>query len=80
MISYILVSVTRPEINIGPWERTLHNILEGNKKSKWIDRVPYAFWKGNPAVANIRRELMKCNPTQQQDWNARLESIVNIQL
>ncbi|XP_014515413.2 O-glucosyltransferase rumi homolog isoform X1 [Vigna radiata var. radiata] len=64
-----------PEINIGPWETTLHNILEGNKKSKWIDRVPYAFWKGNPAVANIRRELMKCNPTKQQDWNARIESI-----
>ncbi|KOM57309.1 hypothetical protein LR48_Vigan11g034200 [Vigna angularis] len=64
-----------PEINIGPWERTLHNILEGNKKTKWIDRVPYAFWKGNPAVANIRRELMKCNPTKQQDWNARIESI-----
>jgi len=78
MISYTFVFIIRPEINIGPWESTLHNILEGNKKIKWTNRIPYAFWKGNPAMGDIRRELFKCNPTKEHDWNARIESIVNI--
>ncbi|TKY63895.1 O-glucosyltransferase rumi-like [Spatholobus suberectus] len=64
-----------PEVNIRPWEATLHNILKGSKMVKWKDRIPYAFWKGNPAVANIRRELGKCNPTKQHDWNARIYDI-----
>ncbi|KAL5132881.1 O-glucosyltransferase rumi [Glycine soja] len=62
-------------INIGPWETTLHKILEGNKMIKWKDRTPYAFWKGNLAMADIRRELGKCNPTKEHDWNARIHNI-----
>jgi len=43
---------------------------------KWKDRTPYAFWKGNLAMADIRRELGKCNPTKEHDWNARIHNIV----
>ncbi|KAK7274491.1 hypothetical protein RIF29_15583 [Crotalaria pallida] len=66
-----------PELNIKPWESTLQNIQEGNKLIKWKDRLPYAFWKGNPTVSNIRRELGKCNVSNQHDWNARIYNIVN---
>lgn len=37
-----------------------------------MDREPYAYWKGNPAVAETRQELMKCNVSDNQDWNARV--------
>ncbi|KAH1085812.1 hypothetical protein GYH30_017668 [Glycine max] len=63
------------ELSIRPWETTLHNILEGNKLVKWKDRIPYAFWKGNPTVSIIRRELGKCNTTEKHDWNARIYDI-----
>ncbi|XP_027336851.1 O-glucosyltransferase rumi homolog [Abrus precatorius] len=63
------------ELNIRPWEATLYNIQEGNKMIQWKDRIPYAFWKGNPAVSNIRKELGKCNATDKQDWNARIYGI-----
>lgn len=48
------------------------DLEEGNKKKRWVDREPYAFWKGNPGVAPTRRDLMKCNPSDTQDWYARL--------
>ena len=35
-------------------------------------REPYAYWKGNPSVALIRQELMKCNDSDNQDWNAHV--------
>ncbi|KAG5009213.1 O-glucosyltransferase rumi [Glycine max] len=63
------------ELSIRPWETTLHNILEGNKLVKWKDRIPYTFWKGNPTVSIIRRELGKCNTTEKHDWNARIYDI-----
>ena len=52
----------RAEINIKPW-----HILLGE-----LNREPYAYWKGNPAVAETRQDLMKCNVSENQDWNARL--------
>ncbi|KAJ9679389.1 hypothetical protein PVL29_021346 [Vitis rotundifolia] len=52
-----------PEINIKPWESLLKDLKEGNKRSKWMEREPYAYWKGNPAVAATRLDLLKCN-----DW------------
>ncbi|KDP22278.1 hypothetical protein JCGZ_26109 [Jatropha curcas] len=61
-----------PEINIKPWERLLNDLKEGNKKTRWMEREPYAYWKGNPAVAASRQDLMKCNVSEQQDWNARV--------
>ncbi|CAI9094016.1 OLC1v1029650C1 [Oldenlandia corymbosa var. corymbosa] len=60
------------EINIRPWDKMLKEIKRGNKKIKWVDREPYAYWKGNPYVAETRQDLLKCNVSQQQDWNARL--------
>ncbi|XP_038875857.1 protein O-glucosyltransferase 1-like isoform X2 [Benincasa hispida] len=61
-----------PEINIKPWESILKDIKEGKKKTEWMKREPYAYWKGNPSVAYTRRDLLKCNVTHKQDWNARL--------
>ncbi|PON90870.1 Lipopolysaccharide-modifying protein [Trema orientale] len=60
------------EINIRPWDPLLKDIKVGNNKTKWVNKDPYAFWKGNPTVAQTRRDLLRCNPTPTQDWNARL--------
>ncbi|XP_061373552.1 uncharacterized protein LOC133315888 [Gastrolobium bilobum] len=60
------------ETNIKPWRGILKDIKEGNKRTKWKDRVPYAYWKGNPYVAPTRKNLLKCNVTAKNDWNIRL--------
>ncbi|KAF5175252.1 O-glucosyltransferase rumi-like protein [Thalictrum thalictroides] len=60
------------EINIKPWDSLLKELKEGNRKVKWMDREPYAYWKGNPAVAETRQDLLKCNVSEKHDWNARL--------
>ncbi|KAL6499289.1 hypothetical protein OROHE_025952 [Orobanche hederae] len=60
------------ETNIKPWRSVLKDIKEGNERTKWEDRVPYAYWKGNPHVSPWRADLMKCNVTAQSDWNTRL--------
>lgn len=57
------------EVNTRPWDGLLNDIRKGAKKLKWEDRDPTAFWKGNPYVAKVREDLMKCNLS---DWNARL--------
>ncbi|XP_078427489.1 uncharacterized protein LOC144700001 [Wolffia australiana] len=61
-----------PEINIRPWETLLEEILEGNAKTKWADREPYAYWKGNPYVAETRQDLLRCNVSAAHDWKARI--------
>ncbi|OUZ99426.1 Lipopolysaccharide-modifying protein [Macleaya cordata] len=61
-----------PEINIKPWDTLVEDLKQGNMKTKWVERDPYAYWKGNPNVAGIRKELLKCNVSEKQDWNARL--------
>ncbi|KAL1540162.1 O-glucosyltransferase rumi [Salvia divinorum] len=63
------------EINIKPWSRFLKEIKEGMEMLKWEDRVPYAYWKGNPRVYRQRYLLLKCNLTLQNDWNARVYTI-----
>ncbi|KHN27309.1 Protein O-glucosyltransferase 1 [Glycine soja] len=50
----------------------LKEIKEGNEKTKWKDTVPYAYWKGNPFVTPTRKDLMKCNVTEKDDWNTHL--------
>lgn len=50
----------------------LKDIEEGNKRTKWKERVPYAYWRGNPNVSPIRKELMTCNVSDKNDWNTRL--------
>ncbi|KAL2920661.1 Protein O-glucosyltransferase 1 [Bienertia sinuspersici] len=58
------------EINIKPWEFLSKDLKEGNKKVKFVDREPYAYWKGNPFVAEHRIDLLKCNASE--DWHARV--------
>ncbi|RDY13125.1 Protein O-glucosyltransferase 1, partial [Mucuna pruriens] len=60
------------EINIRPWKEVLKDIKNGNQKTKWKDRVPYAYWKGNPHVTPTRKNLLTCNVTEKDDWNTRL--------
>ncbi|XP_004300778.1 PREDICTED: protein O-glucosyltransferase 1-like [Fragaria vesca subsp. vesca] len=60
------------EINMKPWESVLKDVKKGNERSKWMEREPYAYWKGNPLVAQKRRDLLKCNVSSTKDWNARL--------
>ncbi|XP_052205187.1 uncharacterized protein LOC127810009 isoform X3 [Diospyros lotus] len=61
-----------PEINIKPWEGLLEDLREGNKRMRWMDREPHAYWKGNPTVAQTRMDLLKCNVSDKQDWGARI--------
>ncbi|CAI0403336.1 unnamed protein product [Linum tenue] len=60
------------EIDIKPWQMLLPELKEGNTRTKWENRQPYAYWKGNPDVAETRLDLMKCNVSEKQDWNARV--------
>ncbi|XP_074270492.1 uncharacterized protein LOC141594264 [Silene latifolia] len=62
------------ETNIKPWRNASRDIKEGNKKIKWTDRVPYAYWRGNPNVHKKRQDLLRCNVSDHHDWNARLYS------
>ncbi|CAI8593682.1 unnamed protein product [Vicia faba] len=62
------------EVNVKPWEILLGELKEGNKRISWDKREPYAYWKGNPTVAETRQNLMTCNVSDKQDWNARLYS------
>ncbi|VFQ96037.1 unnamed protein product [Cuscuta campestris] len=61
-----------PEINIKPWEGLSKDLKQGNGKISWEEREPYAYWKGNPEVAATRKELMKCNVSDAEDWGARV--------
>jgi len=60
-----------PETNIEPWSREFKSIKVGAKATKWVDRVPTAFWKGNPDVASpLRLALLGCNDTNL--WRAEI--------
>ncbi|KAL0382360.1 UNVERIFIED_CONTAM: hypothetical protein Scaly_0523300 [Sesamum calycinum] len=61
-----------PEVNVKPWQALSKDIKEGNKRSTWRDREPYAYWKGNPLVAFKRRNLRRCNVSDKMDWGARI--------
>ncbi|XP_019192359.1 PREDICTED: O-glucosyltransferase rumi homolog [Ipomoea nil] len=62
-----------PELHIRPWEVLLKELQQGNERIKWVDREPYAFWKGNPFTSINRMNLFfKCNVSEYQDWGARL--------
>ncbi|CAH8365139.1 unnamed protein product [Eruca vesicaria subsp. sativa] len=60
------------EVNIKPWESLLKELREGNERTSWLNREPYAYWKGNPSVAETRQDLMKCNVSEEHEWNARV--------
>ncbi|OWM64233.1 protein O-glucosyltransferase 1-like isoform X2 [Punica granatum] len=61
-----------PDVNIKPWKQSLKDIKEGNERTVWEERVPYAYWRGNPYVCPSRQDLLKCNVSDKYDWNARL--------
>ncbi|CAN6268682.1 unnamed protein product [Urochloa humidicola] len=61
-----------PEINIKPWDALQEDLKSGNNRMKWMDREPYAYWKGNPSVSATWQELVKCNVSSTKDWNARI--------
>jgi hypothetical protein len=64
--------LVRAETNVSPWKTLSKDLKEANERTKWKDRVPYAYWRGNPNVAASRRQLMWCNVSDKYDWNARL--------
>ncbi|XP_074585719.1 uncharacterized protein LOC141841441 [Curcuma longa] len=61
-----------PETNIKPWAPLMEEMKQVNEEMKWVDREPYAFWKGNPTMGSNRQELLQCNVTRERDWNARI--------
>ncbi|KAK1266112.1 hypothetical protein QJS04_geneDACA000445 [Acorus gramineus] len=63
------------EVNIKPWKVLVKKIKVGNERLGWIDRIPYAYWKGNPTVAPTRGDLLRCNLSRTKDWNARLYTV-----
>ncbi|KAK8997823.1 hypothetical protein V6N11_012360 [Hibiscus sabdariffa] len=56
------------ETNIRPWGNLLEEMKKGNQRTQWKERVPYAYWRGNPSVVPTRNDLMKCNVTDQNKW------------
>ncbi|KAF7147877.1 hypothetical protein RHSIM_Rhsim03G0185400 [Rhododendron simsii] len=56
------------ELHIKSWEGFLEE-LKGDKR--WMDKEAYAHWKGTP-LSPDRRDLLKCNISDKQDWGARL--------
>lgn len=59
-------------MNIKEWTKLSVAIREANKRVKWNDRVPYAYWKGNSGVHPVRGNLMKCNFSDKYDPMVRL--------
>lgn len=61
----------RQEVNIRPWDQEFRRIKKGAKRKSWVDKVPVAYWKGNPDVVSpVRLALLECNDTQA--WGAMI--------
>ncbi|KMT20628.1 hypothetical protein BVRB_1g006060 [Beta vulgaris subsp. vulgaris] len=58
-----------PEINIKGWEGLKKDLAGGNNRVSWMDRLPFAFWKGNTIMGD-RVKLLQCNSTDQ--WKAQI--------
>ncbi|XP_027082191.1 uncharacterized protein [Coffea arabica] len=61
-----------PEIAIKPWEQLSKDLKEGNERMQWVDKEPQAYWKGNAKLTLSRKDLLRCNVSGKQDWNARI--------
>ncbi|XP_074282587.1 uncharacterized protein LOC141607126 isoform X2 [Silene latifolia] len=57
------------ETYIRPWNSVIDELKDANNKIKWVEREPYAFWKGN-LFNGHRNDLAKCNSSE--DWNAQI--------
>ena len=62
--------------NIKLWRSVSKDIKQDNTIAKWKDMVPY--WRGNPSVSPTRKDLLKCNISNKDDWNTCLYTVVNI--
>ncbi|XP_059067815.1 uncharacterized protein LOC131042854 [Cryptomeria japonica] len=58
------------EVRSSPWDILIREIRNGSEEMKWVNRNPIAYWKGNPTVARIRMELLKCSKIP--NWNGQL--------
>jgi protein glucosyltransferase len=70
-----------PDTNIRPWAPLMEEFVQENARLRWPDREPNAFWKGNPAMSPLRRDLFKCDNDSaanmrvfKQDWAAATRS------
>lgn len=61
-----------PEIDIKPWQTLSEELREANERTKWTEREPYAYWKGNADVSGIRRQVLRCDVSRGKDWKARI--------
>ncbi|CAO2190205.1 unnamed protein product [Urochloa humidicola] len=59
-----------PEVNIRPWAPLLEEMAAEAARLPWLEREPYAYWKGNPSVSADRGDLLRCNKTE--EWNTRV--------
>lgn len=73
----ILFLCYRPEINIKGWEGLKKDLAGGNNRVSWMDRLPFAFWKGNTIMGD-RVKLLQCNSTDQ--WKAQIATQVVINI
>ncbi|KAF9619094.1 hypothetical protein IFM89_005108 [Coptis chinensis] len=67
MHCYDLHILTKPEINIKPWEFLLEELKEGNDKVKWTKREPYALPKEKTSSFEDKADLLKCKTTDKVD-------------
>ncbi|XP_010542663.1 PREDICTED: O-glucosyltransferase rumi homolog [Tarenaya hassleriana] len=59
------------ETNIRPWEEEFGDIKQGSRRRSWDNKIPRAYWKGNPDVESpVRLELLKCNHSRR--WGAQI--------
>lgn len=69
----------RSEINIRPWSEEFPDIKRGSKAVSWKNKIPRAYWKGNPDVSSpIRTELLNCNHSRK--WGAQIMRQVWVKL
>ncbi|KAF7110477.1 hypothetical protein CFC21_110574 [Triticum aestivum] len=63
-----------PEVNVRPWAPLMEELVRENARLPWPEREPYAFWKGNRDVSEVRQDLFRCNNDSAagKEWNARL--------
>ncbi|KAK6229179.1 hypothetical protein SCA6_018130 [Theobroma cacao] len=49
------------EVNIMPCEHMLSAIKNGNKRIKWEDRIPYAYWKEGVTWSGSEKYILACD-------------------
>lgn len=73
-----MMILSRPEVNIGPWDEEFADIKRGAMAQNWSSKLPIAYWKGNPDVdSSVRTELLKCNDSRA--WGAQImRQVINL--